>query len=307
MQKKNFIWKSCSALLMMAMIGLGTVSCGSDDDDNPAPTPTPVVPGDTATTAVVPTKGTHRYVMKFTNFGDQVVYYKDADITFRGSAVSVAGLSDYLPDSLVYGTIEGNVLTLPEAYLGSYKPSEMMETGMPITFMGATFQIDTTTGVFTSKDGFYTLSGQTPMDRFINITMNPVVERAATPATPQCNFAKFNTGTMYVVNMNIPLFDTEDRALLSDKLSYVVYYEKNGQVQPITFTPDLYTKLTEPMTEIPYRFTDKWDIDNYMVFMNQGKDELKSWSRVGVQTIYRGGGAENRSEVAWFDMSTFKW
>jgi hypothetical protein len=288
-------------LFMLALVPMTFTSCGDDDNKTPGSTG-----GEEGEKSVVPTKGKHSYVMVFTNYSDQINYTKEVKLTFDGNDVVAEGFSDYLPESPIAGKIEGGKLVLPESFLGTYQKSAYMEP-MDIDFKGATFEINKTTGVFTSKDGFFTMSGTKIVDRFLNITLYPVVERAATPATPTCEFAKFNTGTMFVVNMNIPLFDTENRAMLTEKLSYMLYYEKNGEVSPITFTPDLYTKLTAPMTEIPYNFSDQYDIDNYQVFMNQGKEELKTWTRVGVQSIYRGGGEVNKSEIAWYDMSNFKW
>ena len=107
--------------------------------------------------------------------------------------------------------------------------------------------------------------------------------------------------------MNIPLFDVNDRPMLSNKLSYVVLVEKDGTTSALTFEAPLYKKLTEPMTEIPYNFTDLYDIDNYNIYINFEKNEMKTWSRIGVQSIYRGGGEVNKSDIGWFDMAGFQW
>jgi hypothetical protein len=105
--------------------------------------------------------------------------------------------------------------------------------------------------------------------------------------------------------MTIPLIDTNGDPLLSDKLSYVFYYVKDDVQQELTFTKDKYKKLTEDMTEIPYNFTDKYDIDNYEIWMNQGEGVLKTWTKLGLQSIYRGLGVEHRSEIDWFDMDAY--
>ena len=36
-----------------------------------------------------------------------------------------------------------------------------------------------------------------------------------------------------------------------------------------------------------------------------GVDELKTWTKLGMQTIYRGNGIEHRSEIVWFDLAAF--
>ena len=61
------------------------------------------------------------------------------------------------------------------------------------------------------------------------------------------------------------------------------------------------------MTEIPYNFTDDWDIDlkGSTVYLNQGAEELMSWTKIGVQSIYRGAGEEHKSEIAWYDLEEY--
>lgn len=37
----------------------------------------------------------------------------------------------------------------------------------------------------------------------------------------------------------------------------------------------------------------------HVIILNETKDELATWSKIGVQTIYRGGGEERKSEINW--------
>jgi hypothetical protein len=37
----------------------------------------------------------------------------------------------------------------------------------------------------------------------------------------------------------------------------------------------------------------------HVIIFNETKDELATWSKIGVQTIYRGGGEERKSEINW--------
>ena len=66
-----------------------------------------------------------------------------------------------------------------------------------------------------------------------------------------------------------------------------------------------YSKLTEDMTEIPYEFDDNYDIyaGGNRVYMNFSDEEMVTWSKIGVQSIYRGGDAENKSNIAWYDLT----
>ena len=54
------------------------------------------------------------------------------------------------------------------------------------------------------------------------------------------------------------------------------------------------------MTEIPYGFTENYDFYTSSIYLN----DLYSadWTRIGIQSIYRGGGEENVTEIQWFDI-----
>ena len=59
------------------------------------------------------------------------------------------------------------------------------------------------------------------------------------------------------------------------------------------------------MTEIPYTFSDDWDIYNDHVYLNQGTDVLQTWMKIGIESIYYGGGEENHSNIAWYDLTSY--
>ena len=88
-------------------------------------------------------------------------------------------------------------------------------------------------------------------------------------------------------------------------LTATTWYTLNSStpsVEQITFSPDLYEKLTEDMTEIPYGFTDSWDFTTSgKVYLNQSVEEIQSWTKIGVQSIYYGGGERKVSEMGWFE------
>ena len=68
-----------------------------------------------------------------------------------------------------------------------------------------------------------------------------------------------------------------------------IWVEKDEEVQEqLTLTTDLYEKLEADMTEIPYLFTDDYDIYTYgaRVYLNQSEEEIASWKKLGVQSIY---------------------
>jgi len=232
-------------------------------------------------------------------------YYQDVNVGFWGeSEVYMQGLSyNDIPESWVKGTLTngGMLLEIPSTYLGSYS---FWGNNYDITFNATNFFYTAATNTFYGPSGF-SITGGVAAETYSIAYLKKLVEKATTPATPIIEFSKSPNGSTYITYMTIPLVDVNGDPMVSDKVSYILYYEKNGSVQPLTFTKDKYEKLTEDMTEIPYNFTDNYDIDNYQIWMNQGEAELKTWTKIGVQSIYRGGDAENKSEIAWFDLAAY--
>lgn len=246
---------------------------------------------------------TETYVAILTTGGDQT-YYQNVNIGFYGeNEVYMQGLAyNGVPESWVKGTLtDGMFLNIPKCLLGSFQYLGMT---YEYRFNGTTFIYTPSTGQFYAPAG-YSITGGIGSEVYATATLKRLVEKAAVPATPTISFGPSINGSTYVTEMTIPLVDVDGEPLVSDLLSYIFYYEKDGVVSELTFTKDLYKKLTEDMTEIPYNFTDRYDIDNYEIWMNQPKEELESWSKLGLQSIYRGGGEENRSEIAWFDMAAY--
>ena len=106
-----------------------------------------------------------------------------------------------------------------------------------------------------------------------------------------------------MVYPNVPLVGTEGDYLLSTKLSYQLYVDKNGVVEPYVLKTSDYEKLSEDMTVIPYTFTDEWDIEPnaYLVYIY---GDVPSWSKIGIKSIYTGGGETRESAIGWYEVDT---
>ena len=94
------------------------------------------------------------------------------------------------------------------------------------------------------------------------------------------------------------LNDTEGGKLNENKVFYNIYLDD----QPLTFSPDVYIGMTETMTDVPYKYQDT---NNYDIYISGGKHTLyyytNDFKKIGVQTIYRAGGEENRSQIVYVD------
>ena len=230
----------------------------------------------------------------------KVGFYGENEVYFQG-------LSEYVEDAWVKGINNNGVISIPETYLGIY---ESLFGDSELSMNAAEFVYNAEEQKFTSEAGFTTTDGEYAYDELEQVVLTKIVEKAATPADPEIVQFKLITETGEFtkypsVKFNIPVIDTEGNAMVSDKLSYIVYIvDSLGVEAPLTFTTDLYTKLTEDMTEIPYNFSDTWDIyaGGSPVYLNQEPTLIASWKKIGVQSIYRGMGEEHSSNKVWFDI-----
>lgn len=233
---------------------------------------------------------------------------REVKVGFYGeNEVYIQGLSEFVEDAWVKGTNDNGVVTIPETYMGVF---ESFFGNSEVTFSGAEFIYNATEQTFTSEAGYTTTDGQYSLDEVEQVVLTKIIEKAATPADP--SVTQFNliteTGefTKYPsIKLNIPAFDTEGNPMVSDKLSYIIYIvNAEGVEAPLTLTTELYSKLTEDMTEIPYNFGDSYDIyaGGTRIYLNQDPTLISSWKKIGVKSIYRGLGEEHSSNIGWYDI-----
>ncbi len=255
-------------------------------------------------------------------------YYQE-DVTrevlvgrYGENEVYIQGLSEYIADAWVKGTIdENNVVTVPATLLGVY---ESFFGDEELTSEATTFTYDPVADKYTA-DAFISVGGDGyAWDKLESVVLTKVTEVAATPAAPSVkdfvligvddnnNTTDTDGNPIFVtyphVDFNIPTEDVDGNQMVQDKLSYVIYIvDEKGEQKELTLTTGLYVKLTENLTEIPYKFTDDYDIytGGSIVYLNQDPNEIITWKKIGVQSIYRGLGEENRSDIGWFDIVAY--
>ena len=231
--------------------------------------------------------------------------YKDKDNAEKSKPVNVAvvgnevyfqGMSQNLPEAWVKGTLDGNTVTFPAMqYMGDYG-----NYGGSYFFYGnnpVVFTYDAEADTYTATGHVYgVLADQYYDGRYYDPVLSKVIEMAATPATPSIDGIE-DSQFGDIVDFTIPTVDTDGNPMVASKLSYQFFVDDENT--PLTFTPEYFTKLTEEMTVIPYGFTENYDIYADYIYLNMPHD---TWTRLGIQTIYTGGGEENKSEIFWFDM-----
>lgn len=236
-------------------------------------------------------------------------------VGFNGKDVYFKGLDDLLPDSWVKGTLsdDGQRVTIPvNQYMGSviYWDSGFSDhyyiTGVDeeSNLVDLVLNYDTETFTFTTDQTMvlnndrWTLA---PCYYYTDIVITKTPDVAATPADPKVTTVEF-TDTYYPkIRLNIPMTDTEGNPILTDKLYYTIWYEKDGTKKQWTVLASDYEDVDEDMVEIPYNFDDHYDIyqGGNIVYLNPIDGDYASWTDVGVQSIYYGGGKRNTSNICW--------
>ncbi len=240
-------------------------------------------------------------------------YNLHVQVAVVGTDVFVKGLCEDIPDAWIKGTLDPatNKVTFPTGqYFGQdavlwfvfdYFFAGYGQNG----FEDVVMDYDATAKTLTMASPSYLLINAAwllldPNLILTDVTLQEIQDVAATPAQPEIVASKLS-GTSYPnITVEVPDTDTEGNPLLVDKLSYQYWYEVDGTQSLLTLDPAEYTELTEPMTEIPYSFSDDWDIYPYRLYLNQ---DFSDWKKIGIQSIYRGGGQEKKSEVSWKTIS----
>ena len=239
-----------------------------------------------------------------TNYGDPVSGY--VNIGFDGTDVYLQGLCTYLPESWIKGSLDGNTITFPgNQYFGYYDDGAMNSYNFFLRQEGIIFTYDAEAGKMTAEGEIFIYTGGSNLkgDVYNNPVLNKVVEKAGTPATP--NISQIYDGTDGpVVLFSIPTSDTEGNAMASSKLTFQFLKDVEQEISPVTFDPADYPVLTESMTAFPYGYTNGEEFCPKYIYLRQS--DYKLWNKVGIQSIYTGGGVENKSEIFWLSIKDYE-
>ena len=252
----------------------------------------------------------------YTYDGDEIAEYTiPVFVAYDGNDVWVKGVCEDMPDSWIKGTKTGNTVTFPTGQF--FGTASILWFTFDYYFAGFDYASYATADVtMTVDDATGTLTMTSPDEMLINaswllynpnmyfdaVQLVPVPDVAATPAQPEITGATL-TGTNYPnVSVDIPVEDESGNPILSGKLYYKYYYDVDHTVSELTLTPADYEYLTENMTEIPYNFTDDNDIYNYRLYLNM---DFSTWNKIGVKSIYYGGGERHESEIFWYTIKPY--
>ena len=270
--------------------------------------------------AVEPPEGleTEVYSMEYENSGHLV------NVGISGREVYVQGVSETrLPEAWMHGTINGRKLTFPLQYAGFYSSYLIYFSGADAEWSRdasgywdwhyqwdggtSTYEYDASARTFATEQTIFASNSDNSVGQgeiYHSPHFRPFTEVAATPADPAVTYYQ-NMGQFTIVMLNVPLLDTEGRFLNPAHVSYQIYFDDDEE--PFTFYPDEYKALPHEMTEIPYLFNDENRESFSRSYIYEKAYALylfqQGFERIGVQTIYRGGGEEHRSAISYYNLS----
>lgn len=256
--------------------------------------------------------------------------YINSDSSQRSISINVAIVNDDiyvgnlyegLPDSYVKGTIDGDKVVFPSyQFLGEINPY----TPFMVFFCGAKWgkvsdpyygeidgyvlindfvmNYDADKKRLVAEEGYTALINTSKDYVYFFDVMSEATfqyfseeDRNAAPQNPVfVNFFPMDPNDEYAygsqVVWQLPTININGAPLDPSKMYYIFYVDG----EPFTFYTDEYSGLTENITEVPFEFTDGWDITRwdsrlYIYIFFTGAETL------GLQTYYNGSDGETYS------------
>ena len=227
-------------------------------------------------------------------------------IGFDGKDVYLQGLCSYLPKAWIKGSLDGTTITFPgRQYFGFYQDTPYSGYDMFLQDEDVVFTYDAEASKITAVTKEITLYTSTLLkgDIYKDAVITKVVEKAVAPATPNISQI-YDASSGPVVMFTVPTLDVDGNGLVSSKLSYQFFCDIEKDTAPVTFCTDDYSNLTESMTVFPYGFSDQLDFFPTYIYLKQA--DYSKWNKIGIQSIYTGGGEENKSEIFWYTIKEYQ-
>jgi hypothetical protein len=174
-----------------------------------------------------------------------------------------------------------------------------------------TFDYDQKTRSFSSKQALCVNNSDTGIDRgeiFRSPIFRPYKEKPGTPADPKVSAFidyYFSVAGFNIVMLDVPLKDTEGNFLDPTKVSWRLFVDDD---EPYTLYRDEYKYLPEDIDEVPYLFDEEQNVYFSRSYIYEKAYALyiyqSGFDRIGVQSIYRGGGEEHASKIVYYNINT---
>ncbi len=238
-------------------------------------------------------------------------FVRTVKVAFDDEYVYLQGLCPYISGAWVKGKRDGNKFVFENGqFFGTY----IFEgEGYPIYLVGyeeptddaveIVFELDEETGTLTTQQ-WVSLSAipddVLAFEVYSGVTLSHISDVAVVPAAPEFLYFEFDPELeMALAELDVPAVDVDGKPLITSKLSYQFFTDYGEGEEPYVFLADWHEGLEEDMTIVPYDFED--DIDflrgGEMVLFYSIEEGIK---RIGVKSIYTGGGQTNESPITWY-------
>ncbi len=245
-------------------------------------------------------------------------------VAFDGNDVYLSNLIDIMPEAVMKGTLdEEGVVTFTEQYMGVSSVANNFLYFYPAV---TAYMLDEEYGSYYYSSEFadelkmeYDAEAKTlravddgslylACGSYYSLFIYPIIQYQtaedmnAAPSAPVLldyfdGIEDYGYGMM---DWTIPAMNVNGYVLDTDKMYYIIYTDG----EPYTFYTDTYYYFPDDMTEIPYNFTDDWDLyvegtEHYFYFYDEG---IKT---VGCRSFYEGSdGVTYQSDMITYNVGT---
>ena len=246
-------------------------------------------------------------------------------VATHDSDLYIKGLCAQTPDGWAKGHIDGDRLTLQlPQYLGTYDngygaayPFYLIafDTDTGELLPQATLNYDAQKGSFSQASAALGISinkvSFLAIQEYYSPTFTKFNDTPAVPLKPVITDFSGDDEKSAYITVSISNRANNGSLIDPEQLGYQFYLDIEQDVQPLILTTDRFERLTEDMTVIPYLFVDNDEqgydivyIDEHTrkVFINTDPTVI---NRIGVQTVYTGGGEERRSDIVWRQLKDY--
>ncbi|MBQ8452606.1 MAG: hypothetical protein IJ539_02385 [Prevotella sp.] len=246
-------------------------------------------------------------------------------VATHDGSLFVKGLWAQTPDGWARGDIDGDQLTfdLPQ-YLGTYDNEHGLvypfyligfntETGELLPKV--TLHYDSATGTIDKASAGLGISINKTSFLAVQEYYNPVFTKfndvPAVPSRPVITDFNGTDEKSAYITVNINGRSLNGTLIDPEQLGYQFYTDIEQDVQPFVLTTDRFERLTEDMTVIPYLFIDNDEQGYDIVYLDEHTRKVylntdpTVINRIGVQTVYTGGGEERRSDIVWKELKDY--
>lgn len=242
---------------------------------------------------------------------------KFASVAFDGDDVYL-NTQMYFKNSWIKGKKSGNIITFPTGQFLGYDGQDFYyaiaikyemdyyswsETQKYINYYYApefslTYNPDTKVLMYADQNvgfGITNANGFSeeyiyPYTFFGKPVLTPYADKAATPLEAQNFTYGFYDNTTYRISFDYPDCDAEGYKLNPEQCFFKVFCDDDKEY---VFTVKDYPELSEDKTELGWDDFIDYNATHAFLF------PMKQFKRVGIQTIYKGGGEERASEISY--------